>query len=203
MSDEGAKSLTDEELINLVNAGGNHLPLHKIESIVEDSERGVKIRRQIIANRLGYKSSNEIIGSLSYRQYDYSKVLNACCENVLGFVEIPVGYAGPLTLDGKKYYVPMATTEGALVASTNRGCKALSYHGVRSIVEDVGMTRAPCVKFPDVVKAAQAKRWMETAENFQTIKTAFDSTSRFARLQELLIAMDGTSTLYSLQSFHW
>lgn len=201
MSDAGAKSLTDEELINLVNAGGNHLPLHKIESIVEDSERGVKIRRQVIANRLGYKSSNDIIGNLSYRTYDYSKVLNACCENVLGFVEIPVGYAGPLTLDNKKYFVPMATTEGALVASTNRGCKALSYYGVRSVVEDVGMTRAPCVKFPDVVSAAQAKRWMESADNFQIIKTAFDSTSRFARLQELLIAMDGPQLYVRFRAF--
>ena len=201
MSEEGAKSLSDEELIILVNAGGNHLPLHKIESIVEDSERGVKIRRQIISNRLGYKCSSDILGNLSYRQYDYSKVLNACCENVLGFVEIPVGYAGPLILDGKKYYVPMATTEGALVASTNRGCKALSYYGVRSIVEDVGMTRAPCVKFPDVVSAAQAKRWMETAENFQTIKQSFDSTSRFARLQELLIAMDGPQLYIRFRAF--
>lgn len=188
MSDAGAKSLTDEELISLVKAGNNFLPLHKIESIVEDSERGVKIRRQIIASKLGNKNA---LGNLSYRQYDYSKVLNACCENVLGFVEIPVGYAGPLILDQKEYLVPMATTEGALVASTNRGCKALSYYGVRSVVEDVGMTRAPCVKFPDVISAAQAKRWMETAENFQTIKTAFDSTSRYARLQELFIAMDG------------
>lgn len=201
MSDEGAKSLTDEELINLVNAGGNYLPLHKIETIVEDSERGVKLRRQIIASRLGYKNCADIFNSLSYRQYDYSKVLNACCENVLGFVEIPVGYAGPLILDGKKYFVPMATTEGALVASTNRGCKALSYYGVRSIVEDVGMTRAPCVKFPDVVSAAQAKRWMETAENFQTIKQAFDSTSRFARLQELLIAMDGPQLYIRFRAF--
>lgn len=201
MSDEGAKSLTDEELINLVNAGGNHLPLHKIESIVENSERGVRIRRQIIATKLGYKSSNDIFGPLSYRQYDYSKVLNACCENVIGYVEIPVGYAGPLTLDSKKYFIPMATTEGALVASTNRGCKALSYYGVRSVVEDVGMTRAPCVKFPDVVSAAQAKRWMETAENFQTIKTAFDSTSRFARLQEILIGVDGPHLYIRFRAF--
>lgn len=191
MSEEGAKSLADEELINLVNAGGNYLPLHKIETIVEDAERGVKLRRKILATRMGYQSANDLLATLSYKAYDYSKVLNACCENVLGYVEIPVGYAGPLILDGKKIFVPMATTEGALVASTNRGCKALSYYGVRSIVEDVGMTRAPCVKFPDVVSAAQAKRWMETAENFTTIKQAFDSTSRFARLQELLITIDG------------
>jgi hydroxymethylglutaryl-CoA reductase (NADPH) len=201
MSDDGAKSLTDEELINLVNAGGNYLPLHKIETIVEDAERGVKIRRQIIANRMGYQNGNDVFASLSYRTYDYSKVMNACCENVLGYVEIPVGYAGPLVLDNKKYFVPMATTEGALVASTNRGCKALSYYGVRSVVEDVGMTRAPCCKFPDVVSAAQAKRWMESSDNFATIKQAFDSTSRFARLQELLIAMDGPQLYIRFRAF--
>lgn len=201
MSDEGAKLLTDEEIINLVNAGGNIMPLHKIETIIEDAERGVKLRRQIIASRLSPKGLPDVFNNLSYRTYDYSKVLNACCENVLGYVEIPVGYAGPLILDGKKYHVPMATTEGALVASTNRGCKALSYYGIRSVVEDVGMTRAPCVKFPDVLSAAQAKRWMETAENFQTIKTAFDSTSRFARLQELLITMDGPQLYIRFQAF--
>lgn len=202
-SDEGAKSLTDEELIVLVEAGKNLLPLHRIETILEDPERGVRLRRRIMGMRIGRKNSDghEIFNNLSYKNYNYSKVLNACCENVLGYVEIPVGYAGPLTLDGLKYFVPMATTEGALVASTNRGCKALSYHGVRSIVEDVGMTRAPCVKFPDVLRAAQAKRWMETPENFQTVKMAFDSTSRFARLQELLISMDGPQLYVRFRAF--
>lgn len=197
-SEVGAKALFDEELVALVNAGCGILPLHRIESVVEDPERGVNIRRQIIGNKIG---NRDIFKNLSYQNYHYSKVLNACCENVLGYVEIPVGYAGPMLLDGQKYYVPMATTEGALVASTNRGCKALSYCGIRSVVEDVGMTRAPCVKFPDVLRAAQSKRWMETPENFQTIKQAFDSTSRFARLQELLISMDGPQLYIRFRAF--
>lgn len=187
--DDGAAALTDEEIKMIVRAGSGYCPLYKIETVIGDSERGVKIRRDMIQKEAGLPVN--IFKHLSYKNYDYSKVMNACCENVLGYIQIPVGYAGPLILDGTRYYVPMATTEGALVASTNRGCKAISTRGVTSFVEDIGMTRAPCIKFPNVLRAAQAKRWMESAENFAHIKKAFDSTSRFARLQELHIAMDG------------
>lgn len=188
-SDEGASSLTDEEITMIVRSGGAHCPLYNIESILNNPERGVKLRRHIMS--VNANLPLDTLNSLSYKHFDYTKVMNTCCENVLGYVQIPVGYAGPLLLDGCKYFVPMATTEGALVASTNRGCKALSVRGVSSFVEDIGMTRAPCVKFPNVLRASMAKRWIEHVDNFENIKTAFDSTSRFARLQEVLIAMDG------------
>lgn len=185
----GGLQLTDHEIINVVKSGNSQCPLYKLETAIDDPERGVKLRRMIISERANLKQ--DCLKSLPYRNFDYRHVIDACCENVLGYVPIPVGYAGPLLLDGVKYFVPMATTEGALVASTNRGCKALSVRGVISYVEDIGMTRAPCVRFANVSRAAEAKCWITDPNNYQRIKAEFDSTSRFGRLKDCHIAMDG------------
>uniref|UniRef100_A0A3Q3J8X2 3-hydroxy-3-methylglutaryl-coenzyme A reductase n=1 Tax=Monopterus albus TaxID=43700 RepID=A0A3Q3J8X2_MONAL len=113
--------LSDAEVMLLVNS--NHIPAYKLESMMERPERGVAIRRQIISAKL---PSPSVLSSLPYTHYDYSKVTGTCCENVIGYMPIPVGVAGPLHLDGKYFQVPMATTEGCLVASTNRGCRAIA-----------------------------------------------------------------------------
>jgi hydroxymethylglutaryl-CoA reductase (NADPH) len=60
---------------------------------------------------------------------------------------VPLGAVGPLKLDGREYMVPMATTEGCLIASTNRGCSALKVSGVKSCITNDGMTRAPVLRY--------------------------------------------------------
>ena len=100
----------------------NHIPAYKLESILGDYHRGVTIRRQLISNEL---ADPAVLDTLPHANYDYSLISGACCENVIGYMSLPVGVAGPLLLDGVQYHVPMATTEGTLVASTSRGCRAL------------------------------------------------------------------------------
>lgn len=114
-SEEGADQLSDNEIILLVDT--KHIPAYDLEKALRNPERGVKIRRKIVQNQL----KTNALENLPYREYDYSKVMGVCCENVVGYVPMPLGVAGPLYLDGKMFYIPMATTEGCLVASTNRG----------------------------------------------------------------------------------
>ena len=183
----GASELTDEEIMQLVES--KHIPFYKLEGMLGDYERGVAVRRMIVDQNLRESGSME---NLPYSNYDYSYVDGACCENVVGLVPLPVGVAGPLLLDGKSYTVPMATTEGCLVASTNRGCRALSMcEGVRSSLVGDGMARGPVVRLPSAVQASEVKWWLEDRDNYDKIKDSFDMTSRFARLQRIHTAQAG------------
>lgn len=117
--------------------------------------------------------------------------MGACCENVVGYMPVPVGVVGPLNLDGNPIHIPMATTEGCLVASTNRGCRALKDCGVNTAITYDGMTRGPVIRLPSMHRATEVMRWLENKSNFEVVKTNFDSTSRFARLQRLHIRIAG------------
>ncbi|KAL8582291.1 hypothetical protein ACOMHN_037048 [Nucella lapillus] len=184
-SEEGPGILTNREVVRLVHS--KHIPFYKIEKMVGDYERGVNIRRQSIQEQL---PSPEALNNLPFARYDYKYVDGACCENVIGYMPVPVGVAGPLLLNGKSFMVPMATTEGCLVASVNRGCSVLRQSGgVASAVYRDGMTRAPVVEFPTTKEAVEALQWLENKDNFDLVKDWFDSTSRFARLQKLSLSL--------------
>lgn len=192
----GARCLSNEEVMNLVTS--RNILNYKLESVLESPERGVAIRREMLSPKLPVVSA---LASLPYKDYDYTKVMGTCCENVIGYMPVPVGVAGPLLLDEKQFYIPLATTEGCLVASTNRGCRALSLSGgCRSRILADSMTRGPVVRLPSACRAAEVKVWLETSDGFSIIKEAFDITSRFARLEKLLVGLAGRNLYIRFQS---
>ncbi|KAJ8461260.1 hypothetical protein OPV22_034186 [Ensete ventricosum] len=175
----------DEEIISSVVAGKT--PSYALESRLGDCRRAAGIRREALKRITG-----RAFEGLPLDGFDYASILGQCCELPVGYVQLPVGIAGPLVLDGRQHYVPMATTEGCLVASTNRGCKAIAESGgATSVVLRDGMTRAPVVRFPSARRASDLKAFVEEPNNFETIALVFNRSSRFARLQGIHCALAG------------
>ncbi|KAJ2595093.1 3-hydroxy-3-methylglutaryl-coenzyme A (HMG-CoA) reductase isozyme [Coemansia sp. RSA 1722] len=185
---EGPAHLSDEEIVNMVSA--SVIPAYALEKHLKDYTRAIRIRRAIISRA---SSSGTLEKSqLPYHHYDYSKVHGQCCENVIGIMPIPVGVAGPMRIDGELLHIPMATTEGALVASTSRGCKAITLGGGAStILTKDGMTRGPCLQMPNVIRAGELKIYLESTKGLEEVREAFQSTSRFAKLLDLKVAIAG------------
>jgi NADP-dependent 3-hydroxy-3-methylglutaryl-CoA reductase len=109
-------------------------------------------------------------------------------ENLIGSVEVPVGAAGPLWFNGDaakgEIFLPMATTEGALVASTTRGATALTLAGgVRTRVLSQTMTRCPGFVFGNIEQGCRFVRWIEDHED--EIRERARSVSRHARLRQV------------------
>ena len=94
---------------------------------------------------------------------------------------MPIGLAGPLLVDGEhaqgEFYVPLATAEGTLVASYNRGMKLLrEAGGVRTTILDDRMQRAPAFVFESAREAREFGAWLE--EHFDEIKEAAETTTQ-------------------------
>lgn len=109
-------------------------------------------------------------------------------ENLFGVAQVPIGLAGPLLVNGEhaqgEFYVPMATIEGTLVASYNRGMRAIRESGcVMTTVCGEAMQRAPCFVFRNARQARDFEIWL--VENFEAIKEQAETTTSVGKLLEI------------------
>jgi hydroxymethylglutaryl-CoA reductase (NADPH) len=109
-------------------------------------------------------------------------------ENFIGTVQMPLGLAGPLLINGEHargdFYVPLATTEGTLVASYSRGMRVISEcGGVKATVVKHSMQRAPVFLFADALQAREFGKWL--VSEFTAIKAAAEATTRSGKLVEI------------------
>jgi hydroxymethylglutaryl-CoA reductase (NADPH) len=115
-------------------------------------------------------------------------------ENFIGFSKVPTGVAGPLLINGTaasgQFFVPLATTEGALVASYNRGCKAASMAGgIRSICITESVQRSPIFRFERIIELGQFLAWVVMQyEKFEEITS---KCSNYAKLKNLKTNIEG------------
>lgn len=112
-------------------------------------------------------------------------ILRGNVESFLGVAQIPIGVAGPLRINGEhaqgSFYIPIATTEGAVVASYNRGMRLLTeVGGVTTTVVNDSMQRAPVFVFHNARQGRDFGRWVE--DNFAAIRHHAETTTRFGKL---------------------
>ncbi|MDX1419624.1 MAG: hydroxymethylglutaryl-CoA reductase [Rubricoccaceae bacterium] len=122
-------------------------------------------------------------------QYSFDPhTLTGNVESFVGVAQVPMGIAGPLTIHGEHaqgdFLVPMATTEGTLVASYNRGMKVLNLSGgVKCTVQDDQMQRAPVFVFESAREARDFKAWLD--EHMAPIREAAERTTSIGKLKNI------------------
>jgi hydroxymethylglutaryl-CoA reductase (NADPH) len=170
--------MTDpSELVEQVRAGD--LRLYELEEHA-DAETAAVARRQYVAEETG--TDLDAVGRFEFSAAEASA---SNIENLVGGAQIPMGVAGPVTVDGGaadgEYYLPLATTEGAFVASINRGLGTIdAAGGATARVTDSGMTRAPVFRVDGVAEAQRVTEWVE--DNRERIRAAAESTTSHGEL---------------------
>jgi len=115
------------------------------------------------------------------------------CENRIGSVSLPLGVAGPFNIVGEytkgEFYIPLATTEGALIASVSRGAKATIEKGIISTVQKVGVTRGPVLKAKTIGGAQKVEKWIW--EHMDELVKKTEETSSHIKLMDLTVRKAG------------
>jgi len=172
----GELKLDVSDSLNTGQRGPGTLP----RDPADDYSRGVvEARQRFIRDRTG-----AALDHVSRFSFD-PKLARGNIEHFTGVAQVPLGFAGPLLVHGQhaqgEFYVPLATSEGTLVASYNRGMKVLLRSGgVKCAVVGDHMQRAPVFIFADAASASRFSDWV--AGEFEAIKAVADATDPFVHL---------------------
>ncbi len=142
----------------------------------------IKERQDFITRETGAK-----IPHIAHSSIDTQSLIGNI-ENPIGGAQMPLGLAGPILIDGEyakgHFYVPMATTEGTLVASYSRGMRILSTcGGAKTTIIERFMQRAPVFHFESAREARDFSPWLNA--NFEAIKAAAESTTSVGKLSHI------------------
>ncbi|MDH5553525.1 MAG: hydroxymethylglutaryl-CoA reductase [Nitrosomonas sp.] len=168
----------------------------KLDSPARNIPRDPRISDKTIARRWHVLAPDpsvqqQLLDSHTQTQQD---IYQRNIENFIGTVKLPVGIAGPLRINGLfaqgDYYIPLATSEAALVASYNRGMNLMSKAGgCTAMLLNEGVSRAPGFAFKSLVDAGAFVAW--AVSQLDAFKGLAEATTRFGKLQDMRITVEG------------
>jgi hydroxymethylglutaryl-CoA reductase (NADPH) len=165
------------ELVAEVEAGERRL--HELDDHT-DPDTAAAVRRQVVETAAD--ADCETIGDYGFP----AAAADPNIENMIGTVQVPLGVVGPVDINGgaldDERYLPLATTEGALLASVNRGCSVINRSGgATARVTKSGMTRAPVFRVGDVAEGLALVEWVR--DNESALREAAEETTNHGELQ--------------------
>ena len=124
-------------------------------------------------------------------------------EGFVGFARVPLGVAGPVRIQGLaangEFYIPLATSEGTLVASFQHAFNAINRcGGARALCSCEQVGRAPCFQFASLAEAGAFAEWLPTV--LPALRETVLATSRYCRLLRFNAAIVG-NTVYTVFDF--
>lgn len=155
------------------------------------SEKEYEYSRDMAAQRRAFvqAQSGAVLDHVGQYSFDPA-ILPGNIEHFTGVAQVPIGFAGPLRVNGEHaqgdFYVPLATTEGTLVASYNRGMRALrASGGIMTTVCSDAMQRAPVFVFDNARDARDFGNWVKKEEVFAEMKRLAECTTSVGKLKSV------------------
>jgi len=164
------------------------------------TEESINNRLTFLSNKTG-KQFPLLTGKERFSTYES---VNGNIENYIGMTMVPTGVIGPLLVHGTaangEYYIPLATSEGALVASYHRGAKACTLAGgATAICLLEGVQRSPLFKFNNLADLSEFLVWMLPLE--ELFKKITENTSRYAKLTTLKTNIEGNHLIITFEFY--
>lgn len=172
--------MNHQEIIDKLLNG--EIKLYQVDREVSAKE-ATDIRREFLEKKYSINLDN-----ISNYTLDMERASARNIENSIGVLQLPMGIAGPLKINGdnckREVFIPLATSEGALVASINRGASTITASGGVNahVISDI-MTRAPVIKTENATQSLQIKQWF--IDNFDELKEIAESTTSHGKLLKI------------------
>ena len=172
--------MNNQEIIDKLLNG--EMKLYQVDREVSAKE-ATDIRREFLERKYSINLDN-----ISNYTLDMERASARNIENSIGVLQLPMGIAGPLKINGdnckREVFIPLATSEGALVASINRGASTITASGGVNahVISDI-MTRAPVIKTENATQSLQIKQWF--IDNFDELKEIAESTTSHGKLLKI------------------
>ncbi len=189
----------EDKLIERLNKG--EVKLHEVEDILNDAKAATLVRRKYLENKYRMKLEN-----VSKSTIDFADSINRNIENPIGAIQVPLGCAGELKVNGSYangiYPVLLATTEGRLVAGMSRGIGVFNSNGgVNTTIIKDGITRSLILRTSGAKDAIKLIRWVESDEGFRFLSEVFSKNTKHGKLKEVKCYTAGRDVFLRFRAF--